>query len=550
MDYYLEHGESRYSQLIHGAEYEKDMLELMVIYNRGGFSQGYGKTYNGKQMMSMQRPNHSGVYVGDLISKNKNKNKNQVEIFFKQEVNAQDVLEIRDKEGELVYEFTLKGPIRKGKTFWANVGDRFSQLKIGEKVYRTKNNKLLDAIARDYMNSDSKQKIAGHLRAKIGKELKLTLSYQDISISSYQGQVQPAKNQPITKEKVKNQISRMGDSPYYLDEIEIDMDRDIFIPIGWLNEIRREAIKLLQEKVIGRYKRNRDDLGHPKDENKLPLPSPNKEIGIVASIQTVDQFYAALDIDEVSIIYGQYDWLSLEQLIDMARKTAAAKKEFYVSLPQISRLPLYKKMEKDIPLLVEEKSVTGFLAKNLEEIAILKTYSVDRIMLDYNMYLFNNEARSFYKNLGINYYTSPIELNFKELKYLYIQECDIMVYGHIPLMVSAQCLYKNTDKCQKCKPEDERAYIVDRLGERFYVQANCSRTYNTILNGKCLSLLRHLEEVSQLKPRNIRLDFTIENKAETQTVIMAFADKLYRGKSIRLTNQDGYTSGHFNRGIN
>ena len=82
------------------------------------------------------------------------------------------------------------------------------------------------------------------------------------------------------------------------------------------------------------------------------------------------------------------------------------------------------------------------------------------------------------------------------------------------------------------------------------MQANCSRTYNTILNGKCLSLLRHLEEVSQLKPRNIRLDFTIENKAETQTVIMAFADKLYRGKSIRLTNQDGYTSGHFNRGIN
>ena len=42
-----------------------------------------------------------------------------------------------------------------------------------------------------------------------------------------------------------------------------------------------------------------------------------------------------------------------------------------------------------------------------------------------------------------------------------------MVYGHIPLMVSAQCLYKNTDKCQKCKPEDERAYIVDRLGKDF-----------------------------------------------------------------------------------
>ncbi len=557
VDYYLEHGTIQYKEKVHSKEYKQDMLDLKDIYNRGGFSQGYGKTYHGKDMMSMDRPNHKGVYIGEVTSKDKR----QLEISFKEDVNAQDVIDIRSKDGESVYEFTLKDPNVKGESLWANAGKKLVDIKIGQGVYRTRNNNLLDRIATDYIENDSKQAIGAQLTAKIGKRLELTLRYKDITASIYQGEVQEAKNRPITKDNIEKQIGKMGDTPYYLDTFEVDMDENIFVPLTWLNELRRDAVELIQKAVIGRYTRTRKDLLDPKERQEKSLThnpdtldsSPNNpSTGITVSIQTEEQFYAVLDIDELTAIHGQYDRLALGQLIDMAKKAAAANKKFYISLPQISRLSLYKKMDKELHSLIEENLITGFVVKNLEEVALLQPYIDSRleIISNYSFYLFNSEARKFYKKLGLNHYTASLELNYQELKKLGVEDCDIVVYGHLPLMVSAQCLYENTDKCKPCQEEDNRTdYLLDRLGERFYVQTNCRECYNTILNGQSLSLLNHLDEIRSLNPRNIRLDFTIETKEEVRAVTKSFVRAYYGDGNIETYNPQNYTTGHFKRGV-
>ncbi len=549
VDYYLEHGESQYRQLIESKGYEQDMLDLMDIYNRGGFSQGYGRTYHGKDMMSMDRPNHSGVYVGELTDKNKR----QVEITFEENVNAQDVLEIRGKDGESIYEFTLKDPLRAGKSLWANGGNKLDDIKVGESVYRTRNNRLLDRITRDYIENDSKQGIKAHLTARVGKRLELTLTYKGISSTTYNDKVQSAKNQPMTRDKIQVQISKMGDTPYYLDEFEVDMDDNIFIPVGWLNEIRRDAVELLQKAVIGKYTRTKNDLLAYKDgsnNEKRKSPEENSKIGLTLSIQTEDQFDGALDIEEVTAIHAQYDRFSLGKLIVMSKKAAGLDKKFYISLPQICRLSVYKKIEKDLITLMDEETVTGFVAKNLEEVALLKRYNNKEIILNYNVYLFNSEARDFYKRSGFDHYTASVELNYQELKKLGTEDCDLVAYGHLPLMVSAQCLYESTGKCKACKAEENRTdYLIDRLGEKFYVQTNCKSCYNTILNGKFLSLLNHLDEIRSLKPKNIRLDFTIEDKDKVWSVTNAFVNVFYRGENPEKYMTQDYTTGHFRRGV-
>ncbi|NLZ82322.1 MAG: U32 family peptidase, partial [Clostridiales bacterium] len=248
VDYYLEHGKEKYQDIVRSDVFSQDMMNLMDIYNRGGFSGGYGKTYNGKQMMSISRPNHSGVYVGDVVKAWKG----QAKIDLKENINSQDVLEIRDGEDK-GYEFTSKDPMKADRILSANIGT--AKVKQGLKVYRTKNNSLLDKITREYIDQDVKQAIYGSLYAKSGERLELTLTSNSISVTAYQDIVQEAAKQPMTKEKLLAPIMKTGDSPYYFDDLKVQMGEKIFVPVSWLNEIRREAIELLQKKVIDQYRR-------------------------------------------------------------------------------------------------------------------------------------------------------------------------------------------------------------------------------------------------------------------------------------------------------
>ena len=90
------------------------------------------------------------------------------------------------------------------------------------------------------------------------------------------------------------------------------------------------------------------------------------------------------------------------------------------------------------------------------------------------MYIFNKEAKLFWKDKNVHAFTAPVELNEKELMDLGLEELELMVYGYLPLMVTAQCLYTSTNACNKCKAASNKIdYILDRMGKRFYVKASC-----------------------------------------------------------------------------
>jgi putative protease len=151
------------------------------------------------------------------------------------------------------------------------------------------------------------------------------------------------------------------------------------------------------------------------------------------------------------------------------------------------------------------------------------------------------------QELGITHYTAPVELNYQELKTLGIGDSDLIVYGYQPVMVSAQCLFESTTGCRKCK-EGNSGNLVDRLGKSFFVQANCNSCYNVIYNGQALSLLKHSQEITDLRPRNIRLDFTFETDEEMQKVLTAFISEFYHKEKNMVELMD-YTTGHFKRGV-
>ncbi len=609
VDLYLESGKEEYNKFLKSREFEQDMLVLQDVYSRGGFSEGYGKSYNGKKMMSLSRPNHSGVFVGEV----KEIKGSQVGILLKQNINAQDILEIRHKD-EDGYEFTVKDPHNPGDILRTNVGrrpertekdgknlgdrgKRYSepQIRIGDLVYRTKNNALLQYLEEEYLIKDKKLGIRGLLRARLEEKLSLTVTVGTCKVTAYQELVQAAMKHPMTKEKLAAPIEKTGDTLYYFEELQVEVDDNIFVPVAWLNEIRRDAISLLQEAVINQYKRSiiPTDVGTSEGPGTAEGPgtveeaetteetettevqggqklevvvAPNSrkqvnKIGIVVSVQTSEQFQVVLNMQEISAIYADYDTFMVYELMVMAQDAKENGKAFYLSLPHICRYATYERLNKDFYEIIVKDEVTGFLVKNFEEIALLQSLIKEEtqekeIILNYNMYTYNKEAKVFWTEKGITHFTAPVELNYQELKLLGIEDSDMIVYGFLPLMVSAQCLFESTQGCRRCKTEgavnvkeaDYSGNMVDRLEKSFYVQTNCRDCYNIIYNGQTLALHKQAEEISILKPRNIRMDFTKETSTQTEQIIKVFVDRFFYDKKI-VGELSDYTTGHFKRGV-
>ncbi len=558
LNLYLSSGKNKYQEAISGDEFRKDMLELADIYNRGGFSEGYGRTYHGRKMMSLSRPNHSGVLVGEVSGLSHG----QASIKLKEQINAQDVLEIRNAE-EKEYEFTMKNAFDAGQILKTNVGR--ARLKIGDQVYRTKNNALLNRITSSYLEQNQKQPIRGKLLAKLGERLTLTVSYQDLSVTVYHEIVQEAMKQPMNEEKLLTSIKKTGDTPYYFEEITVDMDDHIFVPVAWLNSIRRDALIQLQEKIVCQYRR---DLEKYTENKKLRMESASNDTGKQKSmnettsgfcvrVHTKEQFGKAIEFTEVTAVYVNFDTIAPNLLPSMAEEATTMGKKFYVVLPHICRLSVYERLNREIVPVIEDQNVQGFVVKNFEEISLLQSLLKDgaitnEIILDYNMYVYNLEAFEFWREKGINHFTSPIELNYQELKTLDLSDSDFVIYGYIPLMVTAQCLFESTTGCNRWKDGTigNSGYLIDRIGKKFYVQTNCGGCYNTIYNGEPLSLLRHSNEILELQPKNLRLDFTIETGNEIERVITSFVETFVHGRRPAETMEiSGSTTGHFKRGI-
>ena len=559
-DLYLEKGKEYYEEFLNSESFHKDMLKLQDVYNRGGFSEGYGKSYHGKSMMSLYRPNHSGVHVGEVTMIKGT----SVSITLAQEVNAQDILEIRHKEEE-GYEFTVKDAHAKGGSLTTNVGRRQEQkqgrekdhrekyynadIRLGDKVYRTKNNQLLEELETEYLKKDKQQPISGMLYAKGKERLALTLSYQDIKVTAYQDVVMEAQKQPMTREKMSTSLEKTGDTFYYFDRLIIDMDDNIFVPVAWLNEIRREAIRLLMEAVVTRY--HRKQITRMTEETSNPNAVKETEFGICVSVQKKEQFDLALQIEQIKAIYLDYDYFDLAALPRLIEQGKEQGKECFLVLPHICRLVQYNRLKRELGEIIDNNEISGFVIKNLEEIELLHSLGSKerqkKLIANYNMYTYNTEAKRLCQELDITHYTAPVELNYQELRTLGIADSDLIVYGYQPVMISAQCLFESTTGCRKAK-DGNQGNLVDRLGKNFLVQANCNSCYNMIYNGQALSLLKHRQEITDLHPKNLRLDFTFEDEKEMRGVLTAFVAE-FVGEGSTKTEIVDYTTGHFKRGV-
>lgn len=513
---------------------ENDRLILLELFNRGGFTRGYYKQHNGKDMMAMHRPNHQGIKIG-VIEKLKGGT-----LSFKLEENLHkgDILEISIHDTECV-ELTSPLEEKKGNMVTLN-GQKLRKLKLGMPIYRTKNQKLRSELE-EHLKTKNKEKLKGKVKFLVGTPVTLEIwsTQEDIFVEG--AIVDVAQNRPMDEAQIAKQLKKTGETDYVFESLEVEVQGAGFLPVKALKDLRRKAFDALEEATAKKYHREYQDVFQGKDEKS------NKEhsaVKISVAIDEMKYFDLAVEKESVSRIYVSF--LEFIQRKELWKKLNHVSKEVFLTLPQVTREQTLKLFEENIELMKQD-GVRGFLVQSMDQIHWLMRHHIDKhMMFNYNVYNYNQRSVRFYQELlGEQVsFTFPAECNLEEMENLGINNGEIYYYGHFPVMISAQCQKKDMLGCDH-KPTVLR--LKDRKNQDFYVKNHCKLCYNEILNGVCTWLGNDNQDVMKLNPEYVRLHFTIETVEEINEVIDKTA-AIISGQTNHV-DMGEYTKGHFKRGI-
>lgn len=528
VDLYFENGRDGFQVT------KEDKEILMDLYNRGGFHSGYYKMWNGKEMLSLKRPNHAGVPAVQVL---KQQGK-EVKIKALVDLHKGDILELPDQEN-----YTLGKAVEAGMTTNVSVKCKKS-LSKGMIWNRTRNEELLCMLREQIVERKVQEKINGKLILSSGNRAKLELNYGEIHVCLEGEEVQEALNQPMDSGRIEKQMRKTGNTGFVFDRLDIELQGNIFVPMQVLNELRRQGIEKLESAILAQYRRS--DVSFQKGKDVTEQLKETPAAGLHVYVEQREQLEAALRCSSVVRIYVDCNiirnaWKNPE-LQDMIKRTKKAGKEFYFAMPYIFRQETKSQYEN----FFANMQFDGFLIRNYESFAFVKENAPDlSVVMDCNMYEFNREAKKFWKEQNVQGLTAPLELNYRELQELGVQDCELIVYGYLQMMVSAQCVRKTTGTCTKIPGYLQ---MTDRKNKEFTVKNCCDYCYNVIYNAEALSLLDQQEEIKKLSPKALRLHFTVESEEETKKVLCCFEDVFV--KHIETEKLAGtYTRGHFKRGI-
>lgn len=462
-----------------------------------------------------------------------------------------------------------RGGFTNGYYYHHNDSDMLS----GESASHNKSEGVLqDNIRREYVDTELKEKIKGKLILNKECPAKIEVQYGKIKVS-YQGDmVLVAQNRPLTKEVVTEKITKTGNTPFVFENLEVTMDDDIFMPVNQLNQLRRGALEALEEALLKPYERtlpelvetssaetDRQTTGNAIKEKQISGQSLSQTSGqqsagssteVRVLIEDAEQLPAVLKVDFVDTVYLDCMLYTRENLIrklseDIDRVHASGKKAFYV-FPFIFRQQTSLFYEKIMPEL-KKLPLDGIMVRSLDEIAFIKEWGNEnwQMVSDSNLYTYSNEAAEYFYRLGMIQDTIPVELNRKEILRRENSRSEMIIYGRLPLMITAQCIHKNTLGCMH---QHKVLNLKDRYSVHFPVKNFCSECYNVIYNSLPVCLFKEDVTVKKIAPAALRLSFTTETEEETEQILTIYGD-IYKNGGILGQMPMECTNGHFKRGV-
>lgn len=421
-------------------------------------------------------------------------------------------------------------------------------------IEEAKRSVYMDSLYETYVANQKQEKIKGILEVSTENPMKLLLQWGELETETIGSMAMIPKNHAMTAEDFEKQLRKTGNTPFTFENLEVHVKGDVFVPNGAINELRRNALASLEEAKTVPYRRKTPEKTERIAEKVNHQEAWNPLVHV--SVETWEQLEAVLNRELPESIYIDSSLMSMAELSEFCdsekgRRVLSEKKLYYI-LPPVFRQKTVQRYTEEYRNLPEMKW-TGFVVKNLESFQwLLEMQDSHEVILDANLYTFNQRAKAFWEaQPNVVFETLPVELNSKELKMRGCEGSELIVYGHLPMMISAGCVYRSLKHCRKgekqlLQPKDY-VRLKDRKNMRFAVRPVCKECYNVIYNSQPLSLLNQRKTVADLKPASIRLNFTLEDGIQTKKVLESF--EMNYCKNVPVEDLSDFTRGHFKRGV-
>lgn len=419
----------------------------------------------------------------------------------------------------------------------------------GSPAYAGSDDELLVDIRKKYLSDKIELPVCMSAVLLKNQPASMTLTYDDISVTVHGDIVQEALKQPLSEEKIKAQLSKSGNTDFVVNELYLTMDEDIFMPVSALNQLRRDAFEVLTKAMKACVQRNVDKKTQTDEKTsgtqiRYDDADCNKITQIHVLVGDKEQLMAAVKASAERIYVEGY-MVDEELLVCLKELKVHYEGEFYLAFPHVIR-KTNKKFTEMLCDKLQTSVFSGALVRSLETYSYLMQIKCNKpVVTDCNLYACNKNAITFYRQFVKECYL-PIELNKHEWKGLAENDGGLsaVVYGRLPMMVTANCLKKTTDCCDK-----KAGYVTltDRYRKEFPVYTNCRSCYNVIYNSVPLSLHKLFADKDGCNRFfACRLDFTTENSTETTQVIQYFQRLLQKYEEPFYSE---FTTGHWKRGV-
>lgn len=482
---------------------EQDIEKMQSIFNRGGFTTGYFKQSRGADMLSLESPKNIGLPIGTI--KHFDQKTKIATIETAKALHPGDGLEIWNKKKHT--------GVGIEKEIFANSVFKILLKEFAEKdarVYRSKNHRLLKELKKTYEKSERKIPIQISFCGEIGETMTLKLSYKETTVEAKGSIVEKASNYPTSREAVKKQLNKMGSTPFSIETSQIDWDEEGFCSITALNELRREAARLLEEALCEA----------PPFEKPIYVPKkPTKQYvqtSYTAKVETFDQLQAVIQSKKIKEVY--FEWSA--QPLENDKAYEACKKHgisFYFALPLIMQNKEWETSKEEIASWKTKQEV-GFLIRTYGQYSFLQD-AKGKKSIDYTLNVLNQEALDHWLEKGANRVTLSLELSEEEVQ-AFGGEAEKIIYGKIPTMLTSQCILGNTNKCIKGKKDSMRYVLVDRKEEEWDIKTDCTRCRMDLYTR--LPMWIKKKKVEGFGLPSYRFSFTTETKQEVEEVLKVY----------------------------
>jgi len=505
----------------------EDMEALRQMFNRGGFTRGYGPGVEDRELMFAQRPNHMGVPVGEALGKGI--------IRLKKDVESLDVLALRRINAE---DIPVKLSGRAGEKIKCN------EARSGDLLYRMVSEAQMRAARESVNGEHCSTKVSAWVSLKVGAPCTMTVSDGEYT-ASVQGQtVEAATSRGADAERIRAQICKTGGTAYEIAELELDVDANAFCPASVLNGLRRDALEALDGMRTGFERKNH------------PVSMPQKQPVISGNTLYV-QSGAPEILRKALASGGDKAVFAPEDMRPAALDAAIGKlpERFFLAVPAV----LGEKSLNTLNLwaMNNQERIEGVFLSNIGQIGLLWP-GVRKA--DYMLNLGNSMSLEQMDEWGMETCTPSIELSTAQINRLG-GERDLIMWGRIPLMHLRHCPLRAVEgkkgrhiDCRRCDVESgiRGKTLTDRKGISFPLRRIATEEGCIIqtLNAPYLMPLRKIDRI----PASAGWRLLIDEGEPVEAVVKVYRAAI-NGEDIRalpewkIIEKLETTTGHYFRGV-